>query len=44
VPSLVRRGLGSWATKPTRVTYPPWFITILLGIPGSPTPPDLHSG
>src|SRR5580704_4868539 len=33
LPVAVVRMFGSWATKPTRVTYPPWLISILLELP-----------
>src|SRR5580704_1121810 len=35
LPVAVVRMFGSWATKPTRVTYPPWLISILLEFPAA---------
>src|SRR5580704_13810939 len=49
LPVAVVRMFGSWATKPTRVTYPPWLISILLEFPaarryrGPSTVPDRAS-
>src|SRR5271165_1853416 len=33
LPVAVVRMFGSWATKPTRVTYPPWLMSFLLEFP-----------